>query len=164
MSDNESFDFNAAKDVANKLETVTAEYISADGSNGRTLAEVRSQFSEIVPYDKPNWYRQWSKFATGLINLDKDNGRPVHQNDGPVPTGPVLSDNDPVFVFDLSSNPTFPDDIVVDKRKSRDRGSQHSNRGSQQVHILTQKEIDMAQTARNLLDAQNQRDGWEEKE
>ncbi|KAH9813924.1 hypothetical protein DFH28DRAFT_929476 [Melampsora americana] len=116
MSDNDSFDFNAAKDVAEKLESVTAEYISVDGSNGRTLAEVRSQFSEIVPYDKPNWYRQWSKFATNLINLDKDNGRPVHENAGPTPTGPVVSDDDPVFVFDPSTNPTFPDDIVVDKR------------------------------------------------
>ncbi|KAH9818741.1 hypothetical protein DFH28DRAFT_925527 [Melampsora americana] len=62
------------------------------------------------------------------------------------------------FIFDLSSNPTFPEDIIVDRSTGSKRSDRGVNRGSQQVHILTQKEIDMAQRARNLLDAENEKD------
>ncbi|KAH9808129.1 hypothetical protein DFH28DRAFT_931260 [Melampsora americana] len=111
MSDNGSFNYNAAKDINNGLSALTAAYISAEGSKNKSMGWVRSEYSKIVPYNSPNWYHQWSRFASSLIKLDANANRPIFQNDGPVPTRPVLSEEDPVYIFDLSSNPVFPPDL-----------------------------------------------------
>ncbi|KAH9816159.1 hypothetical protein DFH28DRAFT_927511 [Melampsora americana] len=88
---------------------------NGDGSNGKSMAEIQSLYSQILPYNKPNWYRNWSKFASDLIKSDEEHNRPIHQNEGPTPTRPVRSDDKPVFIFDISSNPTYPDDIDLEK-------------------------------------------------
>ncbi|KAH9807391.1 hypothetical protein DFH28DRAFT_938719 [Melampsora americana] len=151
MSDNGSFEYKDAKIIADKLENLTKIYEEGDGSNGKSMAE-------IVPYNKPNWYRNWSKFASDLIKLDKEHDQPFHKNDCPTPLKPVKSDDDPVYVFDISSNPTYPEDVVLDRQDNvRDRGRDKGGK-SPTIHILTQDEIDLAQRARNLLDADNERE------
>ncbi|KAH9813032.1 hypothetical protein DFH28DRAFT_1174331 [Melampsora americana] len=158
MSDNGSFNYEEAKNIADKLEDLTKLYENGDGSNGKSIAEVRSLYSQIVPYDKPNWYRNWSKFATDLIQSDKDHNRPIPKNECPTPTRPVESDKDPVYVFDMSANPTFPEDVVLEGRESIHGKEKNKRANTPTIHILTQEEIDMAQRARNLLDAENQRE------
>ncbi|KAH9825331.1 hypothetical protein DFH28DRAFT_921278 [Melampsora americana] len=121
MSDNGSHDYEAARLVSEKLATLTDDYQTAGGSNGKSMSEVRSIYALIVPYSSRNWYKQWSKFASDLIELDRQADRPIFQNQGPVPTSTVSSDDDPVYVFDLNSNPTFPVDRV---------GSRHGSQGN----------------------------------
>ncbi|KAH9807265.1 hypothetical protein DFH28DRAFT_926857 [Melampsora americana] len=116
MSDNGSPDYEAARVVSEKLATLTNDYQSVDGSNGKSLSQVRSIFSSIVPYSSKNWYKQWSKYASDLIDLDRKANRPIFQNEGPVPTRTVTSDDDPVYVFDINSDPTYPDDDIIHER------------------------------------------------
>ncbi|KAH9812238.1 hypothetical protein DFH28DRAFT_931090 [Melampsora americana] len=158
MSDEGSFNYEEAKVIADKLESLTKLYEDGDGSNSKSMVEVRSLYSQIVPYDKPNWYRNWSKFASNLIRSDKEHDRPIYKNDCPTPSRPVVSDDNPVYVFDVSANPTYPEDVVLDTQDSARAKEKEKSRVSPTIHILTQEEIDLAQKARNLLDAENERE------
>ncbi|KAH9807173.1 hypothetical protein DFH28DRAFT_939243 [Melampsora americana] len=157
MSENGSHDFEAARLVTEKLESLKAEYEAADGSNGKTMHWVRSRYSEIVPYSSKNWFKQWSKYATDLISLDKAKNRPIFVNEGPVPTVPLTSNEDQVYVFDLSNNPVFPADVPRSRHSSHgsNRRRSQSRNVDNEIRILTQEEIDNAQRARNILDQQS---------
>ncbi|KAH9820223.1 hypothetical protein DFH28DRAFT_924713 [Melampsora americana] len=151
MSDDGSFDFETARLVAEKLESLKTEYESVDGSNNKSMEWVRSKYAEIVPFAAKNWYKPWSKFANDLIELDKVKNRPVFRNKGPVPSRPIESNDDQVYVFDLNDNPIFPD---VASNSQRSKSTDHRNK---RIHILTQEEINNAQKARDSLDSQNSR-------
>ncbi|KAH9815866.1 hypothetical protein DFH28DRAFT_1125909 [Melampsora americana] len=158
MSDNGSPDYEAARVVSEKLATLTNDYQMVDGSNGKSMSQVRSIFASIVPYSSKNWYKQWSKYASDLIELDRKANRPIFQNEGPVPVRSGTSDDDPVYVFDVNSDPVYPDDDCNRKRtppRSRVHSPDKSVRSRGAIHILTQEEIDNAQKARDLLDSQN---------
>ncbi|KAH9813702.1 hypothetical protein DFH28DRAFT_1108736 [Melampsora americana] len=122
MSDNGSPDYEAARVVSEKLATLTADYETAGGSNGKSLSQVRSIYASIVPYSSKNWYKQWSKFASDLIELDRLANRPIFRNEGPVPTRTVRSDDDPVFVFDVNSDPTSLTTLQVEKEVLKEVG------------------------------------------
>ncbi|KAH9816814.1 hypothetical protein DFH28DRAFT_927027 [Melampsora americana] len=110
-------------------------------------------------------YEEAKIIADKLENLTKlyeegdgSNGKSMAENDCPTPIKPVESDDDPVYVFDVSSNPTYPEDVVLDGQDNIRNREKDKDGKSPTIHILTQDEIDLAQRARNLLDANNERE------
>lgn len=114
----DGFDFDAAALVTEKLPKLTNEYDSGGGSKNFLTRDIRTSFLKIMPYNTPNWHCQWSTFACNLVGLDQDAKRPIHKHNGKMPTGPVVSKEDPVFTFDITSNPKYPDDVVIDSRQN----------------------------------------------
>ncbi|KAH9820398.1 hypothetical protein DFH28DRAFT_1121665 [Melampsora americana] len=49
------FDFQAAGLVTEKLDALSASYESTGGSNSKTMGQVRSLYSKIVPFNTKNW-------------------------------------------------------------------------------------------------------------
>ncbi|KAH9817544.1 hypothetical protein DFH28DRAFT_1124202 [Melampsora americana] len=98
----------AAARITLKLVNIEKSYHEAGGSSNISMVDIRSQFTEVLPFHSKNWYRHWLNFAIRLVRLDKDVGRPVFKNVLPVPTSTPCSDEDKLFIFNVSENPSHP--------------------------------------------------------
>ncbi|KAH9821078.1 hypothetical protein DFH28DRAFT_1190685 [Melampsora americana] len=132
----------AAARITSKLADIEKSYHEAGGSSNISMGEIRSQFVEVLPFHSKNWYRHWSNFAIRLVRLDKDAGRPVFRNILPVPTSTPRSNEDKIFIFNVSENPTFPPDLSrpVTPVGGQNPGSHSStNVASPDLSVLTKR-------------------------
>ncbi|KAH9820105.1 hypothetical protein DFH28DRAFT_924613 [Melampsora americana] len=111
MSSSDVSNIEAAARITSRLAEIERSYQEAGGSTNISMVEIRSQFAEVLPFHSKNWYRHWSNFAIRLLKLDKEAGRPIFKNILPVPTTTPRSNEDKIFIFNVSENPIYPPDL-----------------------------------------------------
>ncbi|KAH9807179.1 hypothetical protein DFH28DRAFT_939212 [Melampsora americana] len=111
MSSSDASNIEAAARISSRLAEIERSYQEAGGSTNISMGEIRAQFVEVLPFHSKNWYRHWSNFAIRLVKLDKDAGRPIFRNILPIPTTTPRSNEDKIFIFNVSKNPIYPPDL-----------------------------------------------------
>ncbi|KAH9807010.1 hypothetical protein DFH28DRAFT_1156344 [Melampsora americana] len=154
----------AAARITSRLADIEKAYHEAGGSSNISMGEIRSQFTEVLPFNSKNWYRHWSNFAIRLVRLDKEAGRPIFRNVLPIPTSTPRSNEDKLYIFNVSENPSYPPDlsrpvtpvsgvpVVENQPTSNTLSSDHGVLSNEQrIAILSKQNIDNQNRINSLL-------------
>ncbi|KAH9813136.1 hypothetical protein DFH28DRAFT_1109182 [Melampsora americana] len=111
MSSSDASNIEAAARISSRLAEIERSYQEAGGSTNISMVEIRAQFVEVLLFHSKNWYRHWSNFAIRLVKLDKEAGRPIFKNILSIPTTTPRSNEDKIFIFNVSENPNYSPDL-----------------------------------------------------
>ncbi|KAH9810018.1 hypothetical protein DFH28DRAFT_1185665 [Melampsora americana] len=145
----------AAARITSRLADIEKAYHEAGGSFNISMGEIRSQFTEVLPFNSKNWYRHWSNFAIRLVRLDKEAGRPIFRNVLPIPTSTPRSNEDKLYIFNTCQDllpPVSGVPVVENQPTSNTLSSDHGVLSNEQrIAILSKQNIDNQNRINSLL-------------